>query len=292
MDHDKVRRIIKAAQVEGVRVLVIAGEGEPLEDLEFGWLLETSREHGLLPYVFTNGSKLNVNGNAGLLTRHNADLLFKHRASVIIGMDSLNPEIYRELTGGGDLDVVKNNIEGCRAMFKPLIQPRDGCRVGSLAINMVVTKLNYHEIEEMRKFCGTDIVFVCNEPTCIGRAEKNWERLNGRNLSVDVDITKIMEEMSAVQKPLGTTSNGEWCAYMRNGVSVSSDGQIITCAYSLETAGGYTPADSLRAANREVVTSIDGFYRTHGHYRCVLRHPQYAEFASGLPGKNGRTTKA
>jgi hypothetical protein len=73
---------------------------------------------------------------------------------------------------------------------------------------------------------------------------------------------------------------------MRNGVSVSSDGKIITCAYSLDTAGGYPGVglDDLVKANQAVVASVDAFYAKNGHHRCILRHAKYGEFVKSLPG--------
>lgn len=59
---------------------------------------------------------------------------------------------------------------------------------------------------------------------------------------------------------------------------------MITCAYSLETAGGYSPlnANDLVAANKEVMASVNKFYETNGRHRCILRHPKYKDFVSFL----------
>jgi len=75
----------------------------------------------------------------------------------------------------------------------------------------------------------------------------------------------------------------------RSGLNVDESlyeslGRMITCAYSLETAGGYSPlnANDLVAANKEVMASVNKFYETNGRHRCILRHPKYKDFVSFL----------
>lgn len=277
LDREKTAQVISGASETGIKVLVVAGEGEPLLHPDFTWLLDRTVEAGLLPYVFTNGSRL---------TDENIKFLANKRASIIVSMDSLDPAKYQQLTGGekgGDLRVLLKNIEKCRAGFSALIEPRNGIRIGSLALNMVVTKLNYEEVSKIKAFCGDDVVFVSNQPTRIGLGERNWEHLYG-TLPHNPDVDAALANVAASQRPLGTTSDGSWCAYMRNGMSVSSDGRVITCAYSLETAGGYSPLNTrdLVAANMEVMASVNKFYETSGHHRCILRHPKYKQFVNIL----------
>jgi len=285
LERDRTTQVIQCASEAGVKVLVVAGEGEPLVHPDFIWLLESTVEAGLLPYVFTNGSRS---------TPENVELLLNKRASVIISLDSLDSAKYRRLTGGeggGDLKALLEKIASCRSRFRPLIKRCEGIRIGSLAINMVVNRLNCDEVPQIKEFCGDDIVFVANEPTRIGLAEKNWRQLYGEQPESPL-VGEAIAKVAATQRPLGTTSNGAWCAYMRNGLSVSSDGRWITCAYSLETAGGYSPLDAdkltvndLVVANKVVMASVEDFYRANGHHRCILRHPNYRKFVKSLLGK-------
>jgi hypothetical protein len=129
-------------------------------------------------------------------------------------------------------------------------------------------------------------VFVSNQPTRVGLGERNWEHLYG-TLPHNPDVDAALARVTASQQPLGTTSDGKWCAYMRNGVSVSPDGQVLTCAYSLETAGCYSALNpnDLAGANKEVMATVEEFYGQHGHSRCILRHPEYKEFIRFLKAR-------
>lgn len=85
--------------------------------------------------------------------------------------------------------------------------------------------------------------------------------------------------MNHVSYPLGTLAEGEQCAYMRNGISVSSDGKILTCAYALETQDLYGDInDDIKLMREKVLKSVDDCYSEFGLSRCILRHPQYKRF--------------
>jgi len=271
-------QLLRAAKQIGIKTLVIAGEGEPLIDTNLRTIVELTSENGFLPYVFINGS---------LLSEDTIQFLAKHKTSLIIALDSIQPDRYKRLTGGrGNLSTILANIANCRKVYAKLIEEHEGYRIGSLAINMVVNTINCDEVEKVREFCADDIVFVCNQPTRIGLAERNWSILYGETPG-NTDVDSIVARMSALQQPLGTTSDGKWCAYMRNGISVSPDGQVLTCAYSLETAGLYNDlnVDDLKATNREVMQSVEEFYGMHGHSRCILRHPKYKDFIAFLKNR-------
>ena len=58
---DKIRNTILRLKKLGAKVLVIAGEGEPTLNKNFKSIVKFVDENGLIPYVFTNGSKINQN---------------------------------------------------------------------------------------------------------------------------------------------------------------------------------------------------------------------------------------
>jgi MoaA/NifB/PqqE/SkfB family radical SAM enzyme len=275
LDSRLVTESIHSVSNIAARVVVFAGEGEPLLHPEFLSLVKEVHATGLLPYVFTNGS---------LLTKENVDFLAANGATLIISMDSIDPETYRRLTGErGSLQVILANIRYCREVYRDLIEEKDGLRLTSLAVNMVVNQLNVAEAESIREFCGEDIAFVCNRPTRIGLAEHNWEVIYGQEAS-NSSVDSVIDNLSKDHPPLGTTPDGRWCAYMRNGISISPQGEILTCAYAIGTAGCYGKLNSadLASANRRVMESVDEFYRLHGHSRCILRHAKYKEFIAVL----------
>ncbi len=273
---DQLQQLIEEANNLGFIVLVIAGEGEPLLDKQFRSIVSLASKNRLIPYIFTNGTHLDEN---------TVSFLVEHRASLIISLDSLDPQRYARLSGRNQpLKIVLENIERCRATYLTLQEQTSFGKLVSLAINIVVTRLNMDEVERVQQFCGDDIVFVCNRPTRIGLAETNWQSLYGLDTNED-DVDSVVKRFSKEHGPLGSTSDGAWCAYMRNGVSVGYDGSILTCAYAIETAGAYGTyaPGKLKEMNATIMDSVSDFYLKDGHSRCILRHPQYHNFVSSLP---------
>ena len=274
IDISSVSELIRRAANKGLKVLVIAGEGEPLLDPDFRYVVKEAFDSGLIPYVFTNGSQINPDM---------ALFLASNNASLIISLDSLDPTRYAKLTGGGRLKHVLKNIEHVRRVYASLINDDCKARLVSLAINTVVTSLNVSEVDTIRQFCGDDIAFVCNQPTRIGLAEQNWNMLYG-DITTNAEVNNVVGQMAVECGPLGSTPDGKWCAYMKHGISVGPDGSILTCAYSLETAGCYGKfsGGNYQEGNRLVMESVEEFYRHYGHSRCILRHPHYVKFVSRL----------
>ena len=114
------------------------------------------------------------------------------------------------------------------------------------------------------------MVFVVNDPINIGSAKKFWKG------KFDKTRTNVYKNVSY---PLGTLAPGEECSYLRNGLSIGSDGRILTCAYALETGGLYGDiGKNLIAMRGKVMKSVDEFYEKYGKSRCILRHPEYKKF--------------
>jgi hypothetical protein len=161
---------------------------------------------------------------------------------------------------------------------------------------MVVTSLNVQEVDSIRRFCDQDMVFVCNRPTKVGMAEHNWHLLYG-DIPTNPEVERQVDRMASECGPLGSTPDGEWCAYMKHGISLGSDGSVLTCAYSLETAGFYgrlraEQDPDLASTNQVVMQSVQEFYRMHGHNRCIVRHPKYKSFLAFLRDRQLKTVEA
>jgi MoaA/NifB/PqqE/SkfB family radical SAM enzyme len=268
---DEIKNVLKEARDIGARVLVIAGEGEPLLHSDILKIVSFSYDLGLIPYIFTNGSMLN---------KKNLIFLRDHGASLIISLDSLEEKMYEKLVGiPGAFKRVMKNIAMCREIYSNPIEKCDKYTVVRIAINTVATQSNIYEIEKVKRFCGEDIIFVCNLPFNAGSARYNWNYLYGSDPS-NIAIDKVVERMSFENGPLGTTCDGKWCAYMRHGLSIGTKGEILTCAYALETEGLYGNVRdySLDYFIEKVRNSLDTFYTIYGHERCILRHPHYADF--------------
>lgn len=273
MSLTDIQTLLEEAGDSGFKVLVFAGEGEPLLNKQFRDIIAFAIRNGLLPYIFTNGTMLN---------QENINFLAEHKASLIISLDSLTPVRYARLTAkNGSLERLLSNIQLCRSVYSSLQEQTSFGKVVSLAINTVVTRINVDEIDNIRRFCADDIVFVCNRPTRTGLAEKNWTLLYGSSFD-DLEIDAIIERHSKTNGPLGSTLDGQWCAYMKHGVSVGYEGSFLACAYATDTAGlfGTYKKGMLKQANNLVMDSINYFYMQNGRCRCILRHPSYHDWIS------------
>lgn len=258
----KIKNTILRLKKLGAKVLVIAGEGEPTLNRNFKSIVKFSDENGLIPYVFTNGSKID---------QKLAYFLAKHKASLIINMDSFNPQKYDVYVGKkGSFNTLIKNFRHIRKYYRKNIDESKKYKIVSLAVNLVLNNENRDQISKIKMFCDEDIVFVVNEPINIGSAKKFWK---GR---FDKTKTNVYENVSY---PLGTLP-GKECSYMRSGLSVGSDGRILTCAYALETQDlyGNISAKNLISVRNKVMESVNKFYAKYGKSRCILRHPEYKKF--------------
>lgn len=266
LSFNEITALLSDAKELGMRVLVIAGEGEPFLDSKLRDIIQEADSRGLIPYVFTNGSK--IGGEA-------AQFLKTNGASLIINIDSLDEKLYEELNGvKGSFRNVYDNVQRIREQFKDTHSLLGEYGLRRIAINTVVSHKNQGESTQIKDLCGDDFVFVSNTPMNIGRATENAQFLD------------VMPDFDTI--PLGTISDGCWCAYMRNGISVGANGEILICAYSLESSGklGNVRNGGLKQHIKQANRAVDNFYGKKDHSRCILRHPCYQEFISGLEDKH------
>lgn len=263
---DEIIGLLKEATYFGICVLAIAGEGEPFLDPRIKEIIQEAYLHSLIPYIFTNGSRLDND-----ITQ----FLKEDGASLVINLDSLDEKLYDELNGvRGSFRKAYDNIQRIREQFKDTYSQIENYGLRRIAINTVISHKNRGELARIKNFCGDDFAFVCNTPMNIGRATEN-----SQFLGVVPDLDTI---------PLGTTSDGCWCAYMRNGISVGANGDFLICAYSLESSGklGNVRDEGLRQYIGQANKAVDNFYAKKTHSRCILRHPHYQEFITGLEDKH------
>lgn len=253
---------IKSAFPE-LEVLAIAGEGEPMLAENFKKVVALANEMGITPYIFTNGS---------LLKREMVDFLADNNASLIISIDSLIPKKYDELVSvKGAFAELMENFPYLHERFAKNSSCIGELRVVSLAINMVLNNENYDQAYGIKEFCSNDIVFVINEPINIGLAHQHRDKFSG---------TTRIEFNEGVSYPLGTVAPGKECSYLRNGISIGSGGQILACAYALDThlLFGNIRWDNPAKLREKIMIEVDNFYAKYGKVRCILRHPDYQKF--------------
>lgn len=133
LSYEEIVRIVRVAAELGVRKVRITG-GEPLTRKNLPFLISEIRK-------ISGIEDLSMTTNGILLERHAQELADAGLNRVNISLDSFNPERYREITRGGDLDAVLRGLEAAR---KAGLAP--------IKINMVpVRGINEDEIEAFAK---------------------------------------------------------------------------------------------------------------------------------------------
>lgn len=253
--------ILKCKKLGG-KVVVIAGEGEPMLYKNIKRLIQFIKDNELIPYIFTNGSALN---------KKNATFLAENDVTLIINIDSFDEKKYDKYVQiKGAFKNLIGNLDITKKIYRNKIFQFGKDKISSLAINLVLNNENYDQINKIKRFCEDEIVFVVNQPINIGSASRDWERFSKvKNFNVSKNVSY----------PLGTLRAGKECSYMRNGISIGSNGKILTCAYALETESFYGDInDDIKSERKKVMKSVDNFYNQYGKSRCILRHPKYQKF--------------
>ena len=134
LTHDEIERVIKAFTELGVDRVRLTG-GEPLIRKN---ITELSQRLTALPGL----NDLSLSTNAVLLDKHADDLQTAGISRINVSLDTLNPERFKEITGGELQPVLDGLMAAKKAGFKPI------------KINVVAMKgINDDEFEDMVEFC-------------------------------------------------------------------------------------------------------------------------------------------
>jgi len=145
--------IVKAAYELGIRIVHYTG-GEPTERPDFVELVKATKEVGMTTVdVTTNGLNLN---RPFLLDGQEYDSMVEalHASGltgVSLSLDSLDPEIYKRMALSKDVGI---NAEYALSQTMQAITKTHRLYKGSnkFLVNMVVTKLNFHEIPKFLSY--------------------------------------------------------------------------------------------------------------------------------------------
>ncbi|VVB75217.1 Coenzyme PQQ synthesis protein E [uncultured archaeon] len=265
--------LIKQAKTLGGKAVVIAGEGEPSIHRDIKALVGGINSQGMIPIIYTNGA---------LVTKELAEFYKKNNATIIISLDSLNPEKYDLMTGTkGQLQIVLRNIEQIREVYKNTAKKVKGLTILSLALNTTVSEINYKELEKIKDFCGEDIYFICNPLAKLGSAQETWKVL--MKDKTPEDFAELISKMSESGGPLMLGKN-MMCNYQTNGIAVSPWGHYMICAYTNLTNDllGTIKDKTLGEAYKYKQKIEAEHTKKYGKANCFIRADSFTKYISTL----------
>lgn len=266
------KKTLEEAVALGASVLVIPGEGEPL--LYPGWreLVALASDLGMTSVLFTNAVELDAAA---------ARFALDHDVSIIVSLDSFRPETYARLAGRADVfDRVRRNLADLRGVYRPAVERRDGTIVTRLGLNTVVCLPNLGEAAEIRDWCGEEVLFIANTPVYEGRARKHWRELAGMpDGEPNPALAATAKRLSETGGPTSARPDGK-CAYLYNGLTVDSDGEVLICPDARASRGliGNIADSSLAELHGRVKRLI-----AKASVPCIVRAPAlYAHLLASL----------
>lgn len=276
--------IIANASFWGIKTLVITGNGEPTENfLLMKETISVAHACAMSTIMFTTAARLDM---------EQARFYATHNVSVIVSLDSLNSQIYRWLTGNGDLDRVLENIRGLREVYGEYPAGSiNGKNVLRLGVNVTVSRQNIGELSVIKDFCGGDMQLVVNPPMRRGRLQKDrqWSQIVEDASKLD----EAYESLEAAAQEFSSTGGHSSltdgvCGYFYRGVSVDTDGEFLTCSYAGETGGKLgsakrAPPVAFGSVNRQVRSLFRTFTGQIGRTpSCPIRDPDFDKLVKSV----------
>lgn len=253
---DRIAEIAKAFYELGVKKLKFTG-GEPL----------LRRDICEIVSMMPDFEEISLTTNGILLEKLAFDLKESGLDRVNVSLDTLNPETFKFITGGGDLSAVLEGIE--RAVE---------ARLTPIKLNMVLMKgLNDFEVQKMLEFANsfnkdnTNVILqlielIPNSATCNFYMNPTiFEEEFSRNAIAvkirDMHRRKQFIMPSGIVEIVKPLDNTEFCMHC-NRIRITSDGKIKLCLMNHETVDiSNLSGEELKKAIIEAVRRRKPFFR-------------------------------
>ncbi len=222
---DEIYSAIDQAATLGARKIIILGGGEPMLYKDLFKVIDYIQAKGITADLFTNGM---------LVTPEKANALYERRVSVVIKMNSRNPEIQDQLAGqAGAFNAIDNGLKNLLAAGYPDEEH-------TLGVETIVCRQNFDELPDLwiwaRKL---GIIPYVEMMTLQGRATEHPE------LEVPmIEIRSLFEQLARIDAehfgnlwtphpPLAASQ----CARHEYSCTVTSVGDVQPCPGVSVTAG-------------------------------------------------------
>ncbi|MFO7761994.1 MAG: radical SAM protein [Thermodesulfobacteriota bacterium] len=214
---EEVFDVVDQAVVLGARKIIILGGGEPLLYRDLLPVIDYLKEHRVTVDLFTNGT---------LITEEIAAGLFERQVSVVVKMNSRNPELQDQLAGKqGAAQKIINGLEFLQQAGYPDEQH-------TLGIETIICRQNYEELPELWLWArNRGIIPYIEMMTQQGRATEHPE--------LELESGKIRELFNRLSELDRNEFGNHWiphpplaasqCARHEYSCTVTANGEIYPC---------------------------------------------------------------
>jgi radical SAM protein with 4Fe4S-binding SPASM domain len=265
LTFDEIVSVIDQAVALGARQVVNIGGGESLA-YPFYWdVLKKERSVGLNSITFTNGT---------FITKQIACRLFDLHESIALKLNSFDHEIQDYLAGK------KGTGQKIQQALDYLLQAGYGKKAAPiLAIETIVCKQNYDEIETIYQFCRkNNIIPYIEILTLQGNAKKNGDLLATRaddNFKLFQKLLKYDQAYYGISWPLTPPVAGQTCKRLLYSMYVRSDGNIQVCP-GIEIVH---PDHNLRNKTIQwILKHAEVFHKSRNIYQHLKGHCQTCQY--------------
>lgn len=219
LSFDELRDIIFQAVQLGAKNVVNIGGGEPMLYKHYWDILEYERQVGLKSITFTNGT---------LINSYIASRLFNMKEDIALKFNSFDEDTQDALAG------VKGTGKKIKYALDCLINAGYTLSESpNLALETIVCKQNYHEIEEIYMFCReNNIIPYVEILTEQGAALENTKSIAvspEKNYELFKKLLQYDEENWGVSWPLTPPIAGQTCKRMLYSAYITSTGNVQPC---------------------------------------------------------------
>lgn len=173
--------LISQAKNLGAKTAIMCGDGEPLMDKNLLPIVEHCNQNGITVIVVTNGTIMGDDLIAkkihGIDGRNVAKFLYDKGASLMIKMDTLDPQKYNNIVGvKGAYEKFKMALTNIFEVGFAKVKESTKGLITRVAFSGVVMKHNLDEVPAMKKFANDrNTQFICKLPSLVGRALENLD---------------------------------------------------------------------------------------------------------------------
>ena len=280
MRTEDVLTLVDEAMELGLRTVKFLGAGEPLENPGFLHLLRELSDRGIISVVFTKtgilGNDRQVNqlyGGQGIGSSQKlCEVLESLGVSIVLGFNSLDPEIQSLMVGNGRQYVERRD----RSLLNLLDTGFADSNPTRLALGInPITNLNIRGAAGLYKWARVRNIYAIVTPTMIsGRAKGDaWRLMTPKVNELEqlyVDIynfnfqTGLQSKNQVLKEGISAYAGGHPCNQVSTGLYVTLNGVVLRCPGSEDTVQGNIWTRSI-----EDVWLTSKNYQMRGTFNCA-----------------------